>query len=81
MSASADADLNTKSDFHHHEGVAAPEIAGLGAVDNIVNVSDADNRRILRRTDLHMMTGLTWIYYLQLADKTIVGKRISVAMV
>uniref|UniRef100_A0A0W0GES0 Major facilitator superfamily (MFS) profile domain-containing protein n=1 Tax=Moniliophthora roreri TaxID=221103 RepID=A0A0W0GES0_MONRR len=36
-------------------------------------VSEEDNRRILRKTDLNLLTILTWVYWLQILDKTVLG--------
>ncbi|KAK7060749.1 hypothetical protein VNI00_000481 [Paramarasmius palmivorus] len=38
-----------------------------------VEVTEEDNRRILRKTDLNLLTILTWVYWLQILDKTVLG--------
>ncbi|KAK1230689.1 hypothetical protein PQX77_006221 [Marasmius sp. AFHP31] len=36
-------------------------------------VTDEDSRRIVRKTDLHMLSLLCWVYFLQILDKVIIG--------
>jgi len=38
-----------------------------------VHVSEEDNRRIKRKTDIHILSLLCVVYFLQIADKTIIG--------
>ncbi|GJN79989.1 MFS transporter [Purpureocillium lilacinum] len=38
-----------------------------------VQLTDADNKRILRKTDKHILTLLFWIYFLQIFDKAVFG--------
>ncbi|KAJ7582649.1 major facilitator superfamily domain-containing protein [Mycena floridula] len=38
-----------------------------------VEVTQADNKRILRLTDLNILTILIWVYFLQILDKTLLG--------
>ncbi|KAL0579490.1 hypothetical protein V5O48_002532 [Marasmius crinis-equi] len=38
-----------------------------------VEVTEEDNRRILRKTDLNLLTLLTWVYWLQILDKSVLG--------
>ncbi|KAL0059067.1 hypothetical protein AAF712_014244 [Marasmius tenuissimus] len=38
-----------------------------------VEVTEKDNRRILRKTDINLLTILTWVYWLQILDKSVLG--------
>jgi MFS family permease len=38
-----------------------------------IQLSDKDNRRICRKTDLHILPILVWVYFLQVLDKTTLG--------
>ncbi|KAI4527611.1 MFS general substrate transporter [Schizophyllum commune Loenen D] len=41
--------------------------------DERIEVTEEDNKRILRRTDVHVLTILSWVYWLQILDKSILG--------
>ncbi|TRM67141.1 major facilitator superfamily domain-containing protein [Schizophyllum amplum] len=41
--------------------------------DERIEVTEEDNKRILRKTDLHVLTILAWVYWLQITDKSILG--------
>ncbi|KAF9016943.1 MFS general substrate transporter [Hymenopellis radicata] len=41
--------------------------------DERIEVTEEDNKRILRRTDLFILPLLAWVYWLQILDKTILG--------
>lgn len=41
--------------------------------DDRIAVTDADDRRILRKTDLYVLPVLLWIYFLQILDKSVIG--------
>lgn len=38
-----------------------------------VVVTDEDNKRILRKTDKHVLPILVWVYFLQILDKSVLG--------
>ncbi|KAI5479134.1 putative permease of the major facilitator superfamily [Pseudohyphozyma bogoriensis] len=74
MSAVADQKVPNKGEESHYEesgvGVAAPAAA---QGEPRVHVSDEDNRRILRKTDLWVLPILLWVYFLQILDKSVIG--------
>ncbi|KAJ8095534.1 hypothetical protein PM082_023061 [Marasmius tenuissimus] len=41
--------------------------------DERIVVTDEDSRRIVRKTDLRMLSLLCWVYFLQILDKVIIG--------
>jgi len=41
--------------------------------DERVELTEEDNRRIRRKTDLHILPILIWVYFLQVMDKTTLG--------
>lgn len=41
--------------------------------DQKVEVSEEDNRRILRKTDRTILVILVWVYFLQILDKSVLG--------
>ncbi|KAF4122880.1 putative arabinose efflux permease, MFS family [Geosmithia morbida] len=41
--------------------------------DQHVDVTEEDDRRIRHKTDLHILTILTWVYFLQILDKSTLG--------
>ena len=68
---------HSESSAEHIDHAGAAELAvamekgkdvGAGA-----HCSDADNKRILRKTDLWMLSLLCMVYFLQSADKGIIG--------
>ncbi|KAL0574284.1 hypothetical protein V5O48_007674 [Marasmius crinis-equi] len=44
-----------------------------GVGEERIVVTDEDSRRIVRKTDLYMLTLLCWVYFLQILDKVIIG--------
>lgn len=62
----------------HHGTLTEAQIkhgdAALAVIgDERVEVTDEDNRRIRRRTDLYLLPVLIWMYVLQITDKSTLG--------
>jgi len=57
----------TETQLKH--GDAALAVIG----DERIELSDADNKRIRRKTDLYILPILIWVYFLQVMDKTTLG--------
>ncbi|KAK7056307.1 hypothetical protein VNI00_002860 [Paramarasmius palmivorus] len=49
------------------------EDASVAEPGERVIVTDEDSRRIVRKTDLHLLSILTWVYFLQILDKVVIG--------
>ncbi|KAJ7861028.1 major facilitator superfamily domain-containing protein [Mycena olivaceomarginata] len=52
------------------------EKENAGCVENeeeIIDLTDEDNRRILWKIDLNLLSLIAWIYWLQILDKTVLG--------
>jgi len=66
---------------HKHDGSAGmmkngediTEFEKGSATGALVHVSEEDNKRIRKRTDLYILSLLMVVYFLQIADKTIIG--------
>ncbi|KAJ7458414.1 major facilitator superfamily domain-containing protein [Mycena latifolia] len=56
--------VEEKQETQHVEQVAEEER---------IEVSEEDNRRILRKTDLYVLSILAWVYWLQILDKSVLG--------
>jgi MFS family permease len=57
----------TETQLKH--GDAALAVIG----DERIELTDADNKRIRRKTDLYILPILIWVYFLQVMDKTTLG--------
>lgn len=57
------------TDTQIKHGDAALAVIG----DERVELSDEDNRKIRRKTDLYILPILIWVYFLQVMDKTTLG--------
>ncbi|KAG9689181.1 hypothetical protein KCU59_g23919, partial [Aureobasidium melanogenum] len=66
---------DTSGDLHHDsKGLAVAFEEGKDAGLSEAHLcSDADNKRILRKTDIWMLSLLCMVYFLQSADKGIIG--------
>ncbi|KAK4689354.1 oxysterol-binding protein 1, partial [Tremellales sp. Uapishka_1] len=76
----------TKMDVEHAENAHVPGQTHLSqnemkhgdkalqlVGDETVLVTEADNQRIKRKTDIYILSILCWIYFLQILDKSILG--------
>jgi predicted MFS family arabinose efflux permease len=76
-SHASDVHHTSKTSVDHHENttdvaVAYEEGKEAGLSDAHI-CTDADNKRILRKTDIYMLSLLCMVYFLQSADKGIIG--------
>jgi MFS family permease len=58
----------TETQFKHGDAAFAVVIG-----DERIELTDADNKRIRRKTDLYILPILIWVYFLQVMDKTTLG--------
>ncbi|RSH89024.1 hypothetical protein EHS25_002686 [Saitozyma podzolica] len=69
--------LDDKPVFGHDEGPRTEDIENNAAAKAMdlerVTLTEEDNRRILRKTDLNLLPLLVWVYFLQIYDKTVFG--------
>ncbi|KDE04417.1 hypothetical protein MVLG_05132 [Microbotryum lychnidis-dioicae p1A1 Lamole] len=56
-----------------HQEFSKHADGGLALLEDRVVVTEADSRRICRRTDIHVLILLAWVYFLQISDKSIIG--------
>lgn len=49
------------------------EDASVAEPGERVIVTEEDSRRIVRKTDIHLLSILTWVYFLQILDKVVIG--------
>jgi hypothetical protein len=60
----------TSGDIHGAKGLAVAFEEGMeGGLSDAHLCSEADNKRILRKTDIYMLSLLCMVYFLQSADK------------
>jgi MFS family permease len=61
----------TQSDGQEEDSHGDSALAFLGT--ERVQLTDEDNKRIRRKTDLNILPILVWVYFLQILDKTTLG--------
>lgn len=61
-----------KSTKHHQEFSKHGDKALHMGEDRVI-VTEEDNKRILRKTDLNVLPLLVWVYFLQILDKSVIG--------
>ncbi|KAK4050155.1 hypothetical protein OIV83_003726 [Microbotryomycetes sp. JL201] len=61
-----------KSTKHHQEFSKHGDKAQVLGEERVV-VTEEDNKRILRKTDFNVLPLLTWVYFLQILDKSVIG--------
>lgn len=73
-------DPKQPEDVQHSEHLEPPNSSRHGADralaiigDQKMEVSEEDNRRILRKTDRTILVILVWVYFLQILDKSVLG--------
>ncbi|KAK7060752.1 hypothetical protein VNI00_000484 [Paramarasmius palmivorus] len=72
---------NSKSHSEHVEHVGSGSAAVEQTYEERVEVTEEDNRRILWKTDLNLLTVLAWVYWLQILDKTVLGYAATFGMI
>ncbi|KAJ7082635.1 major facilitator superfamily domain-containing protein [Mycena belliarum] len=56
-----------------HPKPSAQHIEQVPEEEERVEVTEEDNRRILRKTDIYVLSILAWVYWLQILDKSVLG--------
>ncbi|KAF9266695.1 MFS general substrate transporter [Marasmius fiardii PR-910] len=64
--------MNDKKEGHDI-AIAADVQVEYSQTQTRVEVTEEDSRRILRKTDIHLLTILAWVYWLQILDKSVLG--------
>ncbi|CAG9950661.1 unnamed protein product [Clonostachys rosea f. rosea IK726] len=54
-----------------HEALISDSL--LAENHQFIGLTEEDNKRIRRKTDLHILTILVWVYFLQILDKSVLG--------
>ncbi|KAF7358464.1 Mfs transporter [Mycena venus] len=60
------------ADIHEKENAGRVEKC-TSSEEEIIELTDEDNRRILWKIDLNLLSLIAWIYWLQILDKTVLG--------
>ncbi|KAH8889437.1 MFS general substrate transporter [Thozetella sp. PMI_491] len=61
--------LKVQPPVHDGKGDRAAELIG----NQQVELTEEDNKRILRKTDRNILVVLVWVYFLQILDKSVLG--------
>ncbi|KAF8154334.1 major facilitator superfamily domain-containing protein [Mycena galopus ATCC 62051] len=59
------------ADIHEKENAGVEKCTS--SEEEIIELTDEDNRRILWKIDLNLLSLIAWIYWLQILDKTVLG--------